>query len=598
MLGKRKAQRDLFDVGNVFPLALDPESFHGQLAVAAERLFRDEDFAAFYAEGLGRSSTPPSLLALLTLMHHEGGCSDLEAVHRTAYDLRWAAVLRRAAGLPLCVKSTFQLFRAHLILHDGVRHVFEQSIAEARRAGLLKGGALRVALDTKPILGRGAVEDTYNLLATGIQQLVRALAAGAAQEPECWAQAHDLGRYFSPSVKGSADLDWSDPEARNQFLAELVTDARRLLRLAGAALAGDDGATVREAAALLEQLLLQDVVETPDGAGGVKAAIKEGTAPARIPSATDPEQRHGRKSQSKRFTGHKASVAVDVESQLILDADVLPGSAGDASEALAQVERVEATTGQTVAQSMGDCAYGGGETRQAFAEAGRELVAKVPQESDNQGRFPKRAFVIDLEQETVTCPGGQTTARFTAEKDGGKTFHFGAVCQDCPLRAHCTTAAGGRTVQVHAQEALLQAARAAQATPEGRALLRERVVAEHRLARLGQLGIGQARYRGRQKTRFQLLLLATIANLRWTWNWARRQAPAGTAAGSGAGEPAAGGVTPGAAAAAAAGAGRVFDPLGRWDTGASAFLRWLLRPHRLTPARVFGSSNAGFRPHF
>ena len=81
MLGKRKAQRDLFDVGNVFPLALDPESFHGQLAVAAERLFRDEDFAAFYAEGLGRSSTPPPLLALLTLMHHEGGCSDLEAVH-------------------------------------------------------------------------------------------------------------------------------------------------------------------------------------------------------------------------------------------------------------------------------------------------------------------------------------------------------------------------------------------------------------------------------------------------------------------------------------------------------------------------------------
>src|SRR5712692_5619357 len=391
MLGKRKAQRDLFDVGNVFPVALDPASFHGQLAHAAERLFRDEDFAAFYAAGVGRSSTPPSLLALMTLLHHEGGCSDLEAVYRTAYDLRWAAVLRRAAGVPLCVKSTFQLFRAHLILHDGVRQVFEQSIAEARRAGLLKRGALSIALDTQPILGRGAVEDTYNLLSTGIQQLVRALAAPAAQEPEAWAQAHDLGRYLGPSVKGSADLDWSDAAARNQFLAEIVTDARRLLRLAAAALAGDDAATVREAAALLEQLLLQDVVETRDREGGPKAAIKAGTAKERIPSATDPEQRHGRKSKSKRFTGHKASVAVDVETQLILDAEVLPGSAGDATGALAQVQRVEATTGQTVARSLGDCAYGGGETRQAFADAGRELVAKVPQESDNQGRFPKRA---------------------------------------------------------------------------------------------------------------------------------------------------------------------------------------------------------------
>src|SRR5712692_10541210 len=379
MLGKRKAQRDLFDVGNVFPLALDPESFHGQLAHAAERLFRDEDFAAFYAAGVGRSSTPPSLLALMTLMHHECGCSHLEAVERTAYDLRWAAVLRRAAGTPLCAKSTLQLFRAHLILHDGVRHVFEQSIAEARRAGLLKRGALRVALDTKPILGRGAVEDTDNLLATGIQQLVRALAAGAGQEPEDWARARDLGRYFGPSVKGSADRDWSDPEARNQFLAEIVTDARRLLREAGAALGGDEAGAVREAAALLTQLLLQDVIETTAADGTGQAAIKEGTAPERVPSATDPEQRHGRQSASNRFTGHKASVAVDVESQIILDATGLAGSAGDASAALAQVERVEAATGQPVALTQGDCAYGGGETRQAFADAGRELVAKVPQ---------------------------------------------------------------------------------------------------------------------------------------------------------------------------------------------------------------------------
>ena len=81
MLGIRKAQRALFDVGNVFPVALDPASFHGQLAGAAERLFRDADFAAFYADGLGRPSAPPSLLALLTLRQHECGCSDAEATN-------------------------------------------------------------------------------------------------------------------------------------------------------------------------------------------------------------------------------------------------------------------------------------------------------------------------------------------------------------------------------------------------------------------------------------------------------------------------------------------------------------------------------------
>jgi hypothetical protein len=205
----------------------------------------------------------------------------------------------------------------------------------------------------------------------------------------------------------------------------------------------------------------------------------------------------------------------------------------------------------------------------------------VPQASDNQGLFPKRAFVLDLVHDTGTCPGGQTTARFTPDKAGGKTFPFGRLCQGCPLRAHCTTAAGGRPLQGHPQEALLQAARAAQQTPAGREQLRERVVVEHRLARLGQLGVGQARYRGRQKSRFQLLVLATVANRRWTWNWQRAQAASVRAA---------------TVAARWSGAGatgmqvrrRFFPPSdpGLWRADGS--------PHAL----LFTPSTAGFRPRF
>jgi hypothetical protein len=468
-------------------------------------------------------------LALLTLLQHEAGVSDAEAVARTAFDLRWAAVLGRVAGEPLCAKSTLQLFRAHLILHDEVRTIFQKSIQEAKDAGLLKSGPLRIAVDTKPILGRGAVEDTYNLLATGIRGLCKALAKPKGQKPDDWARNHALRRYFDGSVKGSADLDWADPEAKSVFLTEIVADAHRLLRLAGAllpALPQTAQAGVREAAALLEQLLLQDVVETP-GPGGGKAAIRAGTAPGRVPSATDPDQRHGRKSKSKRFTGHKTTAATDIPSQIVVDADVLAGDAPDATALKAQVERVEENTGQAVGETTGDCAYGSGATRQEFAEAGRVLHAKVPQERQREGCFPKSRFTIDLEANTVTCPQGHTTAQFTLQANGGKLFHFGKVCAACPLRGQCTTAQGGRQLQVHPQEGLLQAARAFQQTPEGREKLRERGVIEHRLARLGQLGVGQARYCGRKKVRFQVLLAATVANLRWTWNWAAAQAARG-----------------------------------------------------------------------
>jgi hypothetical protein len=531
MLGKRRPQRGLFDVGNVFCLELDPKSFHGQLAAAAPRLFYDTDFAAFYSDRTGRPSVPPSQLALLTLLQHHDGCSDQEAVDRSAFDLRWAAVLGKPAGPPLCAKSTFQLFRAHLVLHDAVLTIFQKSLQQAKAAGLLSSGPLKIALDTKPILGRGAVLDTYNLLGQGIQQLIRALAHSAHQTAEAWAAAHDFSRYFAPSLKGSADLDWSAPDERNAFLGEIVTAARRLLRVAGAALTQEEATGIREAAQLLAQLLLQDLVETEGGDGGRQASLRQGTTPGRIPSATDPQQRHGRKSSSKRFNGYKGAIAADGDSQIILDADVRSGSAPDAEGALAQVERVEANTGQTVTQTQGDCAYGAAATRQAFAEAGRELVAKVPQEPHNGGRFPKSAFVLHVLGEQVTCPGGHTTGEFTLEKDGGKVFRFGRVCGSCPLREQCTQAKEGRTIRMHPMEEELQAARAYQQSPEGRRHLRERVVVEHRLARLGQLGMGQARYVGRAKTRCQLLLLATIANLRRTWNWVQAEGALGQARG-------------------------------------------------------------------
>ena len=90
-----------------------------------------------------------------------------------------------------------------------------------------------------------------------------------------------------------------------------------------------------------------------------------------------------------------------------------------------------------------------------------------------------------------------------------------AVCQACPLRSQCIAAQGrkGRQVLIHPQDALLQEARALQQSADYDQYWRRRVVAEHRLARLVQLGIRQARYFGRVKTEFQVYLAATVANI-------------------------------------------------------------------------------------
>ena len=59
----------------------------------------------------------------------------------------------------------------------------------------------------------------------------------------------------------------------------------------------------------------------------------------------------------------------------------------------------------------------------------------------------------------------------------------------------------------------MQQARALQQSEAFTEYRQRRVVVEHRLARLVQLGIRQSRYFGRIKTRFQLYLAATVANL-------------------------------------------------------------------------------------
>lgn len=95
-------------------------------------------------------------------------------------------------------------------------------------------------------------------------------------------------------------------------------------------------------------------------------------------------------------------------------------------------------------------------------------------------------------------------------------FHFDpTTCAACAQRAHCVKAGPGkgRTVTLHPQEQLLQAARAFQKSAAFAPYRAARQVVEHRIARLMQLGMRQARYFGRTKTLFQLLMAATVANL-------------------------------------------------------------------------------------
>jgi Transposase DDE domain/Transposase domain (DUF772) len=520
MFTQRSSQLSMYQADMEYLDRVGRDSFYGQVAQARSRLFVDEDFAALYCPDNGRPAVPPSLLAVALLLQAHDKVSDAEAIERANFDVRWCVALGIEIASEPFVKSTLWLFRSQLVIHKQAGAIFQASLEEARRQGFLRGKKRTIALDTTPIFGKGAVKDTYNLLATGIVMLARALATAALQVPAEWAAGHDFSRYFGSSIKGEAAINWDRKAERDALLASIVGDAQRLLQLARRTLSGLSAdnlvvGPIRQAATLLCQLLVQDI----DGLDSDEPHLKEGVSKDRMPSATDPEMRHGRKSKSSRFDGHKASLAVDTATGLITDADVIAGNAPDNENALALVAGSEDNTGCEVGKTIGDSAYADGATREKFAQAERELVARMP--GRPEGQLSKDDFSIDLERDCVTCPGGHTVQGSTPRSREGqrwRRFQFpAAVCAACPLRPQCVKGKGGRQLTIHPQEALLQQARAYEATDEFRQDGIKRQVVEHRIARLAQLGLRKSRFFGRRKTRFQLLMAAAVANLTLLW---------------------------------------------------------------------------------
>src|SRR5918911_1626853 len=239
MLGKRSAQRGLFEADTLYGDFVGRRTFYGYLASERGELFQDADFAKLYCPNNGRPSVPPSLLATALVLQAYDGVSDEEATCRAAFDLQWKVALGIALEVRPFATSSLQEFRAQLILHDQARAIFQRSLERAKRRGVWKKGHppherqhIRVALDTTHILGRGAVKDTYTLLADGIVQVLRALAKLGSWDLLEVAEELGCTRYVQgPSLKGQADVDWADPEARQRFLAEIVGDAEQVLDL-------------------------------------------------------------------------------------------------------------------------------------------------------------------------------------------------------------------------------------------------------------------------------------------------------------------------------------------------------------------------------
>ena len=516
MLGKKSGQKELFRPDHIYGEHVGRETFYGLLSSLSGRLFRDGDFAGLYGDR-GRPSVPPSQLCVALLLQAHEGVSDEEAIQRTAYDLRWKVALGLELDEKLCAKSTLQLFRAKLILNEEYQRIFQASVEACRDAQLLKRKKLEIAVDTTPVFGRGAVKDTFNLVSDQIREVMTQVVALKGGDLSSLASDHGLSDHFGTSYKRDVEIDWGNPDQKRALVGELVSEAKETLELSKAALRGysknaESTQALRRARELLAELLLQDIEEDPEDGEGPQ--IRQATSRDRVISTTDPEMRHGRKSHSKTFNGFKASVVAETSNGVIVATDVRAGNIHDSEGTADLVREASRRCKQKVKRVLGDTAYGSIQTRREIDQLGAEVIAKVAPLSPKH--FTINDFRVDSQQRFAVCPSGKKSSRRDQVKhrEGWRFMFSRSDCLMCNLRSKCTSSdKAPRSITIGKETPELQRLRRRQRTKAFLTAYRRRIIVEHRIARIVQLGARQARYFGLAKVAFQISIIAAVANL-------------------------------------------------------------------------------------
>jgi hypothetical protein len=469
----------------------------------------DEEFQAELAEAYvdspkGQPPVPPARLALATILQAYTGVSDDEVIEATVMDRRWQLVLAcMDADQPPFAKGTLVGFRKRLIEKNLDRRLIERTVALAARTGGFGAAALRAALDSSPLWGAGRVEDTINLMGHALRKALGVIAAvqgwGQAAGTAALAGMAGAPQLAASSLKAALDRDWDDPLARDLARAEVLGLLGRVETfIAGAA--GSDAA--RACLNVAHQVRDQEVDLT-----GPAPALRRGVAKDRRISVEDGDMRHGRKTRSVLFDGYKRHVLRDLDTGLVTAVGITPANVPEAAVAGDIAADLDAA-GQTLSELHIDRAYlSSALVRQRAPDLA--IFCKAWRVRNTTGRYAKDQFTIDFAAGRLTCPAGASMAF-----QPGKTVHFPKhTCAACPLRQRCTTSPSGRSVAVHPDEALLAELREYQATPAGRAKLRERVKVEHALAHVGHWQGRRARYRGTRKNLFDLRRVAVVHNL-------------------------------------------------------------------------------------
>ena len=450
----------------------------------------------FYSKELGRPAIEPLLMIKLEMLMDRDRLSDRQVIERATTDIAYRFFLELGLNDSLPEHSSMCYFRARLG-EDGYRKIFNESVAAAKRSGLLKD-RLRIT-DCTHLLADAATPATVNLIAQWRDRLLSSCSVFARERVE--GERLRLVSLRETTKDLSVTLR----------LSARVTHCRELLAwmepLAPPADAADNAAWQR---------FRQDLALL----GKVLGESEQPSVCDRTHSAVDPDARRGK--HGDFYDGYRTSTVIDPDSEIITNVGVQPANSDEAACIPELIRQEEAAHGSDIeAVSTDGIGFNGAVLRELQDPDGLNLKVIVPPPREPETKlFTSEQFVKSDYGQKVTCPAGQTSQYRQRDEAKHVTIHRfdAALCASCPLMAQCMAKAPdkmGRTVRKNDYEAEYQQARQYAQTDEYKAVRREHPAIERKQSEMiRQHGCRRARYRGLLKSRCQMLMTATVVNIK------------------------------------------------------------------------------------
>jgi len=485
-------------------------------------IYEDRAFALLFGSARGRPAESPGCLALVTALQFAENLTDRQAADSVRGRIDWKYLLGLDLTDPGFDYTLLHEFRIRLLENEAEQKLLDELLELLRTRSLLKARG-KQRTDSTHVLA--AIRNLNRLELVG-ETLRHALNSLAVVVPN-WLRAQVPPEWFDRY--GPPFSDWRLPhsEVKREALAETIgQDGFDLWEMISQSPQAELLRLVPAVETLRQVWLQQYYVE--DGRPRRRKTKNSPLSSQKIVSPYDTEARFSVR-RSVKWEGYRVHLTETCDEDLPL-----------------LITNVETTTSASLDLQWTDTIHqhlqekdllpsehlvdAGYVDARALAEGeskyGLDLVGPAKPDVQWQAQagegYDLSRFVIDWEQQKVTCPEGKTNVGWYHYQDSyGEPLivakFLTADCRACPARAQCVRAPKaprGVTFRPKEQQLALQKARNRQTTEEFKETYGQRAGVEGTISQGTRVcGLRRSRYLGMAKTHLQHVFTAVAINL-------------------------------------------------------------------------------------